>query len=47
MEESNLYACQPESTHVRLTPPNQNGTLTIPAAISTCRGRIRMTEPEL
>jgi hypothetical protein len=47
MEESDQFACQPASTHIRITPPGQEGTLTIRAAVNTCHGRIRVTQPEL
>jgi hypothetical protein len=46
MEEEDLSTCQPESTHVRLTPPNQTGTLTLRAAVNTCHGNIRVTAPQ-
>lgn len=43
--EADPSTCQPESTHIRLTPPNQDGTLTIPAVITTCHGNLRLTPP--
>jgi hypothetical protein len=45
MEEADTSICQPESTHIRLVPPNQDRALTIPAAINTCHGNLRLTAP--